>query len=81
MAIVAVVCGKNCGRICGKMCGKIEKLLDWNNNWCGSRYEPHDNDSGDKKTKRLKGKKTKRQKDKKIKRQKTKRQKDKKAKR
>ena len=32
--IVVVVCGK----ICGNMCGKIEKLLDWNKNWCGSRY-------------------------------------------
>ena len=32
--IVVVVCGK----ICGNMCGKIEKLLDWNINWCGSRY-------------------------------------------
>ena len=30
MAIVVVVCGE--------MCGKIEKLLDWNKNWCGSRY-------------------------------------------
>ena len=28
------------------MCGKIEKLLDWNKNWCGSRYGPHDYDSG-----------------------------------
>ena len=47
--------------VCGEMCGKIEKLLDWNKNWCGSRY---DYDSGDKKTKgqkRLKKtKKTKR---------------------
>ena len=24
--------------VCGEMCGKIEKLLDWNKNWCGSRY-------------------------------------------
>ena len=29
--IVVVVCGKNCGN----MCGKIEKLSDWNKNWCG----------------------------------------------
>ena len=36
------------------MCGKIEKLLDWNKNWCGSRYGPCDYDSGDKKTKRQK---------------------------
>ena len=35
MDIVVVVCGK---KICGKMCSKIEKLLDWNKNWCGSRY-------------------------------------------
>ena len=32
--------------MCGKMCGKIEKVSDWNKNWCGSRYEPHDYDSG-----------------------------------
>ena len=38
MDIVVVVCGKICGNICGKMCSKIEKLLDWNKNWCGSRY-------------------------------------------
>ena len=37
VAIVAVVCGKICGKICGKMCGKIEKLSDWNKNWCGSK--------------------------------------------
>ena len=55
-----------------KMCGKIEKLSDWKKNWCGSRYGPHDYDSGDKKTIRKKGKKTKRQKDKKTKRQKDK---------
>ena len=36
--IVVVVCGKFCGNMCGKMCGKIEKLLNWNKNWCGSRY-------------------------------------------
>ena len=36
--IVVVVCGKNCGNMCSKMCGKIEKLSDWNKNWCGSRY-------------------------------------------
>ena len=34
MAILVVVCGK----ICGKMCGKIEKLSDWNKNWCGSIF-------------------------------------------
>ena len=38
MAILVVVCGK--------MCGKLEKLSDWNKNWCGSRYGPHDYDSG-----------------------------------
>ena len=38
MEIVVVVFGKNCGNMCSKMCGKIEKLLDWNKNWCGSRY-------------------------------------------
>ena len=38
MEIVVVVCGKICGNMCGKMCGKIEKLSDWNKNWCGSRY-------------------------------------------
>ena len=32
--------------VCGKMCGKIEKLSDWNKNWCGSIYGPHDYDSG-----------------------------------
>ena len=57
------------------MCGKIEKLSDWNKNWCGSRYGPHDYDSGDKETK---DKKAKRQKGKKS--IKAKRQKDKKAK-
>ena len=65
------------------MCGKIEKLLDWNKNWCGSRYWLCDYDSGDKKTKSQKCKKAKRQKDKKAKIQKykiTKAQKDKKAK-
>ena len=40
--IVVVVCGKICGNMCGnmcdKMCSKIEKLSDWNKNWCGSRY-------------------------------------------
>ena len=68
MAIVEVVCGNICGKIfgkiCGEMCGKIEKLSDRNKNWCGSRYEPLDYDSGDKKTKRQKDRKTKRQKDK-----------------
>ena len=38
MEIVVVVCGKNCGNMCSKMCGKIEKLSDWDKNWCGSRY-------------------------------------------
>ena len=42
MAILVVVCGK----MCGKMCDKIEKLSDWNKNWCGSIYGPHDYDSG-----------------------------------
>ena len=28
------------------MCGKIEKNSYWNKNWCGSRYGPHDYDSG-----------------------------------
>ena len=46
-----MVVGGNSGKICGKICGKIEKLLDWNRNWGGSRYGPHDYDSGDKKTK------------------------------
>ena len=32
--IVVVVCGN----MCGQMCGKIDKLLDWNKNWCGCRY-------------------------------------------
>ena len=83
VAIVVVVCGKICGKMCNKMCGKIEKLSDWNKNLCGSKYGPHDYDSGSKKTKRQKGKKAKMQKDKKAKRQKdknTKRQKDKKTK-
>ena len=62
--------------MCGKMCGKIEKWLDQNKIWCGTRYGPHDYDSGEKKTKRQKDKKTKMQKCKK-----TKRQKGKKAKR
>ena len=78
MAIVVVVCGN----ICGKMCGNIEKLLDQNKIWYGTRYGSHDYDSGDKKTNRQKDKKTKRQKGKKAKRQKgknAKRQKDKKA--
>ena len=62
VAIVVVVCGKLCGKICGemcgKMCGKIKKMLDCNTNLCASRYGPHDYDSGDKKTKRQKCKKT-----------------------
>ena len=57
-----------CGKICAKMCGKIEKLLDQNKIWCGTRYGPCDYDSGDKKTKRQKDKKAKRQNDKKTKR-------------
>ena len=71
---MVVVCGKICGKICDDMCGKIEKLSDWNKNWCGSRYGPHDYDSGDKKTKNQqdKCKKTKRQKDKNTNRQKDK---------
>ena len=54
------------------MCSKIEKLSDWNKNWCGSRYGHCYYDSGDKKTKRQKDKKAKRQKYKKSKRQKCK---------
>ena len=54
------------------------KLSDWNKNWCGSRYGPHDYDSCDKKTKRQKGKKAKRQKDKTAKMQKEKKAKRKK---
>ena len=34
MEIVVVVCDI----ICGNMRGKMEKLLDWNKNWCVSRY-------------------------------------------
>ena len=34
------------GKMCGKICGKIEKLLDWNKNWCGSRYWHPNYDSG-----------------------------------
>ena len=26
---------KSVVNICGKNCGEIEKLLDWNKNWCG----------------------------------------------
>ena len=37
MEIVVVVCGQICGNMCSKICGKIEKLSDWNKNWCGSR--------------------------------------------
>ena len=59
MGIVVVVCDKICGKICGEICGNIEKLLDENKILCGTRYGPHDYDSGDKKTK----KKAKRQKD------------------
>ena len=61
--------------MCGKMCGKIEKLSDWNKNWCGSRYGPQDYDKETKRQKykkEKKDKKTKRQKDKKTKRQKAK---------
>ena len=60
--------------MCGKMCGKIEKLSDWNKNWCGSRYGPQDYDKETKRQKYKKEKKTKtkRQKDKKTKRQKAK---------
>ena len=41
---------------------KLKKLLDQNKIWCGTRYGPRDYDSGDKKTKRQKGKNAKRQK-------------------
>ena len=64
-----------CSKMCGKMYGTIEKLLYQNKIWCGTRYGPHDYDSGDKKTKTQKHKKAIRQKDKKTKRQKDKRQK------
>ena len=64
------MCGKYVVKMCGKICGNIEKLSDWNETWCGSRYGPCDYDSGDKK--RQKGKTAKRQKDKKTKRQKDK---------
>ena len=64
--------------VCGNICGKIEKLFDQHKIGCGTRYEPHDYDSGDKNTKRQKGKNW--QKCKKAKRQKAKRQKDKKNK-
>ena len=37
MEIVVVVCGKICGNMCDKMYGKIEKLSDWNKNWCGKK--------------------------------------------
>ena len=67
VAIVVVVCGKICGKICGEMCGKIEKLSDQNQNWCGSKYGPHDYDSGDKNTKRQKGKTDNKKKTKKTK--------------
>ena len=72
---MVVVCGKICGKMFGKMCGKIEKLSDWNTNWCGSRYGPCDYDIETKrqkykKAKMQKGNNAKRQKDKKTKRQK-----------
>ena len=59
MIMIVVTKYKNKTKNCGKMCGNISKLSDWNKNWCGSRYGPCDYDSGDKKTKRQKGKKTK----------------------
>ena len=40
MEIVVVVCGKNCGNMCSKMCGKIEKLSNWNKNWCDNIDTP-----------------------------------------
>ena len=68
--------------VCGEMCGKIEKLSDWNKNWCGNRYWPRDYDSGDKKTKKPKDKKDKKDNNKKRqKRQQQKGQKDKRTKR
>ena len=42
------------------MCGKIEKLSDWNKNWCGSRYGPWRQKG--KKTKKVKSKKKKKKK-------------------
>ena len=65
--VCGTICGTICGQICDEMCGKIEKLSDQNKNWCGSKYVPHDYDSGDRKTNRQKDKKTKMQKDKKAK--------------
>ena len=60
MGIVVVVCGKICdklcGKICGKMCGNIEKLSDWNKNWCVVDMDPMIMIVV---TKRQKGKKTK----------------------
>ena len=32
--------------VCFKIWGKIEKLSDWNKNWCGSRFGPSNYDSG-----------------------------------
>ena len=48
---MVVVCGKICGKISGKKCVvkfvvKLNKLLDWNKNWCGSRYLHPNYDSG-----------------------------------
>ena len=49
---------KYCGKMCGKMYGTIENMLYQNKIWCGTRYGPHDYDSGDKKTKTQKHKMT-----------------------
>ena len=69
VAIVVVVCGVKCVVKCVV---KLKNCQIGEKNWCGSRYGPHDYDSGDKKTKWQRGKKAKRQKGKKAKRQKDK---------
>ena len=56
---------------------KLKNCWIGTKNWCGSRYGPHNYDSGDKKTKRQKHKKTKKEKMQKDKNAKI--QKDKKA--
>ncbi len=66
--------------VCGKICGKIEKLLDQNKIWCGTRYGSKlimivvtkDKQTKRQKDKRQKGKKAKRQKGKNAKGQKDK---------
>ena len=29
--------------MCGKICGEIEKLSDWNKNWCGKIQQKNNN--------------------------------------